>query len=80
MIGGLTLIKTKNLLDDHTFGKYRVSQKKGGLVFWAQFRGLNVLKPKIGRKQTPFKIKLKMFYIIGSWLIGSSMAMIKECF
>ena len=35
---------------------YRVSQKKGGLVFWAQFMGLNGLKSKSGRKQNPTKI------------------------
>ena len=35
---------------------YRVSQKKGGLVFWAQFWGLNGLKSKSGREQTPIKI------------------------
>ena len=41
---------------------YRVSQKKQGFVFRGHFKGLNGLKSKSGRKQTPIKIQ---FYLLG---------------
>ena len=41
---------------------YRVSQKKLGFVFRGHFRGLNGLKSKSSRKQTPHKIQ---FYLLG---------------
>ena len=36
--------------DESQSQMYRVSQKKGGSVFWVHFRGLNGLKSKSGRK------------------------------
>ena len=45
-----------------TLEYYRVSQKKWGLVFEGHFGGLNGLKSKKARKQTPPKIQ---FYLLG---------------
>ena len=58
-LAGLWVSPNKDVLYSQvhqtTIYTYRVSKKKVGLVFRAHFRGLNGLKSKSGRPQTPIR-------------------------